>query len=161
MKGNTMIVYASDSDLYVPHCIPISEIDIIEETDHCYHDVPIRIFYNGSTILAFLQHDGILKRHSQIVKCETIHSQFKLTRTQRVIIRKGKTNRVEFASNYPMSYEKINFLNANLHDLNFHHMQAVIESVDILDDIDRFMMVSEKEGNFVIDRDTILQQENI
>ena len=40
-------------------------------------------------------------------------------------------------------------------------MQAVIESVDLLTDIDRFISVPEKEGQFVVAHDVILQQENI
>ncbi len=40
LKNKPMIIYSTGQNVYIPTCIPIQKITLIEQTENCYNDLP-------------------------------------------------------------------------------------------------------------------------
>ena len=58
-------------------------------------------------------------------------------------------------------YEKLNLVNVFTPNYNFHHLQELIESADVLEDSDQYMQVNEDAGHFIISTDNMKHAENV
>jgi hypothetical protein len=66
----TLITYKED-DLWVqPKCTDISEIEVKENSENCFQDIPIFITYEHKKILAFLKSNQIISLTSTPSNCE-------------------------------------------------------------------------------------------
>ena len=146
IKGNPIILYASNNKVYIPHCMNINEISIVASTIHCYKDIPITFMFQNRNISSFLQNDKIIKRHSKLINCKAIDQVMDLSHIQ--IRRNSSFNTIESRSK--THSEILNLLDTRTQNFNFHHLQQIIESVDILDDVNRFFHVSEMDQKFII-----------
>ena len=159
LHGNSLILYADNGHIYIPHCLNIKEIDIITDTKNCYKDVPIKFRFNNKTFFAFLQHDNIIKRHSKLVQCQHVKKLLSIGNSNLVITRTGSKNLVEKSKT--IHVEPLNIINTPLYDLNFHHMHELIEGVDVIDEIQRFLHVPESQGDFTVIADNVVNTENV
>jgi hypothetical protein len=62
LNGNEAVLYSDQGKIFVPNCIQISKIEIIEKTETCYDDFPALIKINNKSISVFLTNDLILKQ---------------------------------------------------------------------------------------------------
>ena len=124
----------------------INEISIVASTIHCYKDIPITFMFQNRNISSFLQNDKIIKRHSKLINCKAIDQVMDLSHIQ--IRRNSSFNTIESRSK--THSEILNLLDTRTQNFNFHHLQQIIESVDILDDVNRFFHVSEMDQKFII-----------
>lgn len=76
-----------------------------------------------------------------------------------VITRTGSKNLVEKSKT--IHVEPLNIINTPLYDLNFHHMHELIEGVDVIDEIQRFLHVPESQGDFTVIADNVVNTENV
>ena len=67
--GNEAILYSDQGRIFVPKCIEIDEIDVVELTEKCYVDFPVKLNINNNTISAFLSQEKILKVTSKTTSC--------------------------------------------------------------------------------------------
>ena len=149
-NGKNMVLYATNENIYVPHCIDISEINVHDSTENCYEDVAISFNNNNRTINGFLQNDRIIKRNSKKISCDLITNNFVHIDKNNKIRRQGRDNYLEIV-NDDNSIEKVNILDLSIIDPNFHHNQVLIESVDVLDEIHRYSQISDSSlGEFVV-----------
>jgi hypothetical protein len=157
IKGNPLILYATNGFLYIPHCTYISEIDVISNTSNCYKDVPITFSYHNKTWNAFLQKEKIIKRNSKLTYCQTINTILTVGNNFE-IHRNGSSNSLQTQS--ILHYERINFFKIQTQNLNFHHLHELIEGIDVLDESNKYIQVVEDSGNYVISSDTFKSAEN-
>jgi len=54
IQGNQLIIYSTCQNIYIPTCQPIKEIKLIEETQNCYNDQPIKFTFNNQTRFGYL-----------------------------------------------------------------------------------------------------------
>ena len=57
--GNEAVLYSSHNTIFIPSCVDLTEIDVLEETKICYQDIPVQFNNNNRTISAFLSTDNI------------------------------------------------------------------------------------------------------
>ena len=159
LQGNSLILYSDNGQLYIPHCVYVKEIDIVTATKNCFKDVPIKFQINNKTIFAFLQKDNIIKRHSKLVNCQHVQKSLTVGNSNLVITRNGSNNLVQKGKS--THKEPLNIINTPLYDLNFHHMHEIVEGVDVIDEIKRYLHVPEAQGDFVVLSDTIVNKKNV
>ena len=157
VKGNPIILYASNGQLYLPHCTRIEVIDILSNSSYCYKDVPIQFEYQNTTWNAFLQKENIIKRQSKLIHCQAINHILNINK-QVEIRRNGSMNVVR--SNTIQHFETLNLVEIQAQNYNFHHAQALIESHD-LDDTNPYIQVPDDTGNFIITADNLNHDTNI
>ena len=51
--GNEAILYSDQGRIFVPKCIEIDEIDVVELTEKCYVDFPVKLNINNNTISCY------------------------------------------------------------------------------------------------------------
>ena len=54
IQGNQLIIYSTGQNIYIPTCQPIIEITLIDQTQNCYNDQPIRFTFNNRTRVRYL-----------------------------------------------------------------------------------------------------------
>ena len=69
-NGNEAVLYSDQGRIFVPNCIQITQIEIIEKTEKCYNDLPALIKINNQTISVFLTEDLILKQTGKLISCD-------------------------------------------------------------------------------------------
>ena len=158
IKGNPLILYATNGNVYIPHCTYVNEITILPQTANCYKDIPIQFIYHNKTWNAFLQRDNIIKRNSKLVHCQAINNVITIGKNFEVK-RNGSSTQVRPQS--LIHYEKLNLVNVFTPNYNFHHLQELIESADVLEDSDQYMQVNEDAGHFIISTDNMKHAENV
>ncbi len=52
-NANEAVLYTNQGQIFVPNCIQISKIEIIEKTEGCYEDFPALIKINNHSIAVF------------------------------------------------------------------------------------------------------------
>jgi len=91
LEGNDLIVYSSNNNLYVPRCSSIDTIEVVNQTDKCFHDYPVYIKTNVSSSLVFLTRTGILKKNSKLVKCNNNIIEINIHDIYFLTMQNGKT----------------------------------------------------------------------
>jgi hypothetical protein len=84
-NGNEAVLYTDQGQIFVPNCIQISKIEIIEKTERCYEDFPALIKINNQSIAVFLTNDLILKQTETLRSCENNKHNLHLPRLRRIL----------------------------------------------------------------------------
>ena len=148
-KGRNIVLYSTNENIYVPNCIEISQIIVHETTENCFEDVPISFTNNNRSINGFLQNGRIIKRNSIQISCDAITNNFVFVDKKNMIRRHLKNNYLEII--HENTIQKIDFLDLNIIDPNFHQNHVLVESIDVLDEIHRYSQVSDSSlGEFVV-----------
>jgi hypothetical protein len=61
-NGNEALLYSDKGQIYVPNCVQINRIEVIEKTEKCYDDLSAIINANNQSITVFLTNDLVLKQ---------------------------------------------------------------------------------------------------
>jgi hypothetical protein len=71
-----MVLYATNENFFVPHCIDISEINVHDSPENCYENVAISFNNKHRAINGFLQNNRIIKRNSKEISCDLLTNNF-------------------------------------------------------------------------------------
>ena len=159
IKGNNIILYSVNRQVYIPQCFNINEVEIVPFTKHCYNDIPVTFVFKNKSINAFLQADLIIKRVSSLVDCTSVTYKSWIINSQFEIQQNGTTITV----NKPLHFSpvRLNLINSEMINFNSHHVHELIESVDVLADRNNFKAIQEESGNFLISTNDLSQSKNI
>ena len=148
-KGKNIVLYSTNENIYIPNCFEISQISVHETTENCFKDVPISFTNQNRSINGFLQNNRIITRNSIQISCDSLSNNFVFVDKYSRIRRNGKNNYLETV--HENTIQKIDFSDLNLMDPNFHHNHALIESIDVLEEIHQYSQVSDSSlGEFVV-----------
>ena len=146
INGNEAILYSDMSRVFVPHCIKVEEIEILEETENCYKDFAVRAKVKNETINAFLTNDKIIRTTSKVTTCKNHHQLIHLQKSHRVI--KMRNNRITIEPDEHYVHLKVNILDANISKINYHHDDAIINSVEIIKKVANISKIVENNHEF-------------
>ena len=122
-----MIAYVKDEILYLPHCVPVSVIEVITTVNNCYRDVPIRFTVNDRNISGFLTSNNILITVSKLVDCN-FSRIIEFQNIDEEIKMKGNSYTFQNKSGYLMhTYHLTNF---NGEEVNLQHSHFVLDLPD-------------------------------
>jgi hypothetical protein len=129
-NGNEAILYSDDGKIYVPKCLDIQEIDILDNTKNCFKDFAVTFQYKNKTMSGFLTKEGIIKTTSKLVGCTNLKQTLFLRNSNRVM--EKDQNRVSIKEAYDYIKLDFNLQHENVSRMNFEHDIDVMTGVDIL-----------------------------
>ena len=72
--NSPMIIYANHRSLFKPSCIVVQEIEVVTNSNVCYHDILVRIrLSENRTMAAFLTVNNILRYNSEKIDCKLVN----------------------------------------------------------------------------------------
>ena len=126
-NGKEMIVYVKDEILYLPHCVPVSVIEIITSVKNCYRDIAIRFTVNNRTISGFLTSNNILITVSKLVDC-SFSRIIEFKNIEEEIKIQGNSYKLQNKSGYLM--HTFHLTNFNGEEVNLQHSHLVFDLPD-------------------------------
>ena len=150
-NGNSAILYSDEGRIFVPKCIKINEINIIEETKYCYKDIAIQIYQDNTTINAFLTQDKILRATSKKQTCRNNYQNIHLKDSNQLIVKQGNKITIEEDDKYTLI--RFNLQANNISKINYEHDQVIINGVDVIGNVANLTQVTENELNFHVHDD--------
>ena len=145
-NGNSAILYSDEGQIFIPQCIKISEINIIEESSKCYKDIPIQIILNNKTLNVFLTQDRIIRTNSKLNTCKNNFQSIYLQNSNRLIIKRGNKVSIEIENRYTQL--KFNLQSFNLTKLNFKHDNLSFSNINFIKKIANITSNQEFAGVF-------------
>ena len=97
-RNQNKVVYStSHGVVFVPKCVNVKEIDVLENQDKCYFDVPVTFELEKQNHTGFLNDLGIIRKVGKTVDCEDFHSLTRL-HENRIVIERTKRSSNQKAS---------------------------------------------------------------
>ena len=146
INGNEATLYSDMSRVFIPNCIEVNDIEVLEKTNRCYKDFAVIFKNKNETISAFLTNDRILRATSKEVTCKNHHQLIHLKSSHRIIKMAGTV--VTIGPDERYIHLKVNILNANISKINYHHDAAIIQGIDIIKQVANVTKVIEGKGEF-------------
>ena len=147
-NGNEAILYSDEGRIFVPQCFTIQEVDIVEQTTHCYKDIPVQIKIKNKTINSFMTSEKIIKSTSKVVSCQNNYMNVHLKESKRIIIK--QENQVHLEEDNKFIQMKFNLQMANLSFINFYHDDRIVNSINIIKKVANISSLEENVGHFYI-----------
>jgi hypothetical protein len=129
-NGNEAILYSDDGKIYVPKCLDILEIDVLDNTKNCYKDFAVTFQHMNKTMSGFLTQEGIIKSTSKLVSCTNLRQTLFLKSSNRVL--EKDQNKVSIKEDYDYIKLDFNLQHENVSKMNFEHDTALVTGVDVL-----------------------------
>lgn len=148
-RGNEAVVYASHGVVYIPKCQMVEEIEIITNTTNCFEDIPIRFTINNRTFPGFITTEGIVKLTSKLISCDIPIEQIIMLKNGEQVI-KRKNNQVELINKKSIILQRLDLVDNNISTINFQHFKGILDTVDILKQVEEMTMIKEAEQNFYV-----------
>jgi len=139
---NEIIFYANHGNVYRPRCATIKSVEVLNNTNTCYNDLPVSFRYNNATLYGFLNTDGIIRRTSSTVSCDNFYSFIPLKNANQTIVRKG--TKALIIDNSFLSYDGFSYDQTVLARDDLYHSRLLIDSVD---EISSFIELIDNEIN--------------
>ena len=130
IQGNQLIIYSTGQNIYIPTCQPIKEITLIEQTQNCYNDQPIKFTFNNQTRVGYLTSNLIIKDTSYIKLCNLINDLIILPNSNRIIERQN--NKINVISQTNENILKITLTAIDTGKINFKHNPQIAIGIDII-----------------------------
>jgi hypothetical protein len=130
IQGNQLIIYSTGQNIYIPTCQPIKEIKLIEQTQNCYNDQPIKFTFNNQTRVGYLTSNLIIKDTSYIKLCNLINDLIILPNSNRII--KRQNNKINVITQTNENIIKIILTVIDTGKINFRHNPQIVNGIDII-----------------------------
>ena len=147
-RNNEIIFYTRNGQLFRPMCVKTPHIDVVDQTNNCYKDIPVRFANNSKR--GFLLNNDIITDSSRIVECSDIHQLVVARNEKQGISRNCNINKV-----VSITSSAINKLNVFQMYVNkkFEHSALIEEGIDI-----QSLNTHEEEvGNFYTDKHNLVR----
>ena len=151
-RNNEIIFYTRNGQLFRPMCVKTPHIDVVDQTNNCYKDIPVRFANNSKR--GFLLNNDIITDSSRIVECSDIHQLVVARNEKQGISRNCNINKV-----VSISSSAINKLNVFQMHVNkkFEHSALIKEGIDIQPSLNTH---EEEVGNFYTDKHNLVRSES-
>jgi len=149
LNGNELIVYTDNSQIFLPHCITINNITIVNSDKDCYNLIPIEIRSDNSTEKLFLTNNKIIRKTASKVDCSNArYNSYIIINETHAIERKSINSKVNISVvNKRRLMIKINNQDNNWTKLNFNHFKGLMESIKV-EDFESNKLISENGRYF-------------
>jgi hypothetical protein len=152
-KNEQIILYSNGiyNNIYIPDCVPVFEIKLIETSENCYADIPIQYKILNRTKIGFITHSLIIKDTSKITLCNHTNDFTILPKSLRIIERKnGKINILQQSKE---NLHKISFLSMSTNAINYQHNIQITEGIDIISQFQQIIIINDTGSIFKIIED--------
>ena len=129
LKNKPMIIYSTGQNVYIPTCIPIQKITLIEQTENCYNDLPIQFDFINHTKYGYLTSNLIIKDTSYLKLCNLINDYIILPLSKRIIERIN--NKVNILSQSNQNILQLSISSIDINTINFKHNPQIAKGIDI------------------------------
>ena len=68
-NDNEAVLYSDRGQIFVPNCVDVNRVVVVEITDKCYTVFPSIITLNNQTITVYLTNDLILRQTGELINC--------------------------------------------------------------------------------------------
>ena len=150
-NGNEAVLYSDQGRIFVPSCVAVEEIDVVEKTNACYRDFPVKIRIGNRTVNAFMTNEKIIKVTSKKASCKNNYQNVHLTNTHRMLVKMGNLTTLEYDDVF--MHLTFNLQTVNVTKLNFMHDENILNSVDLVMKLANVTAITEESGIFHIAED--------
>jgi len=158
-NGNEAILYSDQGLIYVPQCLNINQIEIINETKNCFKDIPIKTQIKNRTIIAFLTQDKIIRLFSKEQSCN--NNKLTIHLNNKTIVKEN--NKVIIKNEEIHDKIDINIQWYNISKINHmvKHDEIIINSINLLNESFSLTTKNEIEGILHVMNDDKTDSTNI
>jgi len=160
IQSNPMILYSTGQNVYIPTCQIINEIVLIEQTENCYNDIPIKFLFNNQTRYGYLTSNLIIKDTSSIKLCNLINELIILPKSKRIIERIH--NKINVITQTNENILKLTLTAIDTNTINFKHNPQIANGIDIISIFKNIININDTGTIFKIIEDgptTLLQNQ--
>ena len=129
LKNKPMIIYSTGQNVYIPTCIPIQKITLIEQTENCYNDLPIKFDFINHTKYGYLTSNLIIKDTSYLKLCNLINDYIILPLSKRIIERINY--KINILSQSNQNILQLSISSIDIKTINFRHNPQIAKGIDI------------------------------
>lgn len=146
LNKNNIVLYAAYGELYIANCRRVDKIILLNETEHCFEDIPILLNESNKTTTAYLVNRNIIRKNSRITNCK-YSNKYILMNNNEMLKRRGNLTYIT-KSIHPSSI--LNIMQNNISNLNFKHNKKLLNGVDPIVEILKTITVKEVAGEFFV-----------
>ena len=145
--SNPIIIYSNKNKITIPTCVEVNEIELIEKTEFCYEDFPIKFMIGNKNFSGFLTIDKIIKKNSKHVQCSEERKTVYLANANSVLVMSNNRIIIKTANFRKI---KLSIKQKNLNVLNFHHSKMVVDGIDTISEFLKLIQVKEGDEHLVV-----------
>ena len=145
--SNPIIIYSNKNKITIPTCVEVNEIELIEKTEFCYEDFPIKFMIGNKNFSGFLTIDKIIKKNSKHVQCSEERKTVYLANANSVLVMSNNRIIIKTANFRKI---KLSIKQKNLNVLNFHHSKMVVDGIDTISEFLKLSQVKEGDEHLVV-----------
>jgi hypothetical protein len=161
-----MIIYSTGQNVYIPTCIPIQKITLIEKTENCYNCLPIKFDFINQTKCGYLTSNLIIKDTSYIKLYNLINDYIILPSSKRIIERIN--NKINILSQSNKNILQLSISSIDINTINFRHNPQIAKDIDIQSIYKNIINISDsgtilkiiEDGPTTLFQNQLLTQEN-
>ena len=134
-RNKDLILWTQFSQIYIPLCIEINEIDLEKDIKNCYIDLQIQFKLKNKTRRGFLTKQGIIRDSSMSKPCIKINEYFELGNN---LLATKFLNKIEVVKRSEHLFENFNWFNITV-DNEFNHLKQLTEGIDLIEQQNKLM----------------------
>ena len=139
MYNNQVVVYNNFGELRKANCEQIKQIEVIEQTDNCFNDIPVFLTKDNQKITAFLTHNGILRKHSRTINC-ALKLIVATPNAKWRIVKIGNKSKI---FNSSQKFASIQLMFNNKNDMDWSHDIKYLEKFDVWQTLSNIARINE------------------
>ena len=143
-NGNEAVLYSDRGQIFVPNCVEVNRVVVVEKTDKCYTDFPSIITLNNQTITVFLTNDLILRQTGKLINCNNHFHDMYLPKINKILAKKGKNTFLEDEKKFV--HLKFNLQENNMSLINFQHDERIVNSINLIRETANVTTIHEPMG---------------
>ena len=163
-----IVTYSKNNMLFLPHCIKIRTLRIINDDDKCYKNIQVSYNVSGNdnkSYIGFLSKNKIIVKKGMEIACHESNDFHFFLESNKLLVYEGKIknkyNRVTLID--ATNKVEINLFKNNFIVSDFPHLTNILDEVDTFSEIETFNNVDhiEEQKSENITDSTIGKSENV
>ena len=142
INGRELILFNYKHNLFIPNCIKIPRVEVVQTFNICYNKFEIRFIQNNLFERGFLLSNGIIVKEATKISCDEQFNYMILEKKKQILI--GKNNSISI-SNMEMDFIDLHPEMFKTNELNFNHNYETLRGID---DPKNFKIVEYKSPKF-------------
>jgi len=131
---NTLILYSDGKQVFIPTCVTLRKIIVLNRTNNCYKDVPVEFELNLKKTHGFLTDELIVISQSKKIDCKANNRKIIINDSLILVVDNEHITTMENR----FKKQRLNFKMKNLNQLNFHHSEKVVEGFSVVEDLVKY-----------------------